>query len=58
MHIVLLSIAIVSVLIVGWLPVSFQHQLTGSISVVGNKMAESMDCDAVTVVGISLISMV
>ena len=32
---------------------TFQHQLTGSISViVGNNMAESMDCDAVTVVGI------
>ena len=30
---------------------TFQHQLTGSISVVGNKMAEPMDCDAVTVVG-------
>ena len=30
---------------------TFSHQLTGSISVVGNKMAESVDCDAVTVVG-------
>ena len=35
---------------------TFQHQLTGSISVVGNKMAESMDCDAVTVVGITYLN--